>query len=82
MLIGGTWVAAASGKTIESTNPSTGEAIAEFAAGEQEDVDRAVVAARGAFEGPWRTFYSYAAAERASPVRRPDRETLRGAASP
>src|SRR5947209_6552955 len=56
LLIGGEWVPAASGKTIESINPSTGGVIAEIAAGDEEDVDRAVQAARRAFEGPWRKF--------------------------
>ena len=35
-------------------NPATGETLAEIAAGEAEDIDRAVAAARRAFEsGPW-----------------------------
>jgi aldehyde dehydrogenase (NAD+) len=55
LLIGGEWVPAASGRTFPSINPSTGELIAELAAGEAEDADRAVAAAREAFEGPWRT---------------------------
>jgi aldehyde dehydrogenase (NAD+) len=55
LLIGGEWVPAASGRTFPSINPSTGEVIAELAAGEAEDADRAVAAARQAFEGPWRT---------------------------
>ena len=57
MLIGGEWVEAAAGATFESTNPATGEVLAECARGEAEDADRAVKAARAAFaEGaPWRT---------------------------
>ncbi|HSI58172.1 MAG TPA: aldehyde dehydrogenase family protein, partial [Ideonella sp.] len=56
MLIGGRWEAAASGKTFETRNPATGELLALVPEGEREDVDRAVAAARAAFEGPWRRF--------------------------
>lgn len=54
MLIGGQWVAAASGKTFETRNPATGELLAVVPEGDREDIDRAVAAARAAFEGPWR----------------------------
>jgi phenylacetaldehyde dehydrogenase len=54
LLIGGKWVEAASGKTFTTVNPATGEPLAEVAWGEAEDIDRAVAAARAAFEGPWR----------------------------
>jgi phenylacetaldehyde dehydrogenase len=55
MLINGQWVAAASGKTFPTYNPSTGEVLAHVAEGDKEDVDRAVAAARAAFQkGPWR----------------------------
>lgn len=54
MLIDGSWVEAASGKTFETYNPATGEVLANVAAGDRADVDRAVKAARTAFEsGPW-----------------------------
>ena len=53
MLIDGQWVAAASGKTFESRNPATGELLATVAEGDAEDINRAVAAARRAFEGPW-----------------------------
>jgi phenylacetaldehyde dehydrogenase len=53
MLIGGAWVEAASGETFETLNPSTGELIANVASAGEVDVDRAVAAARKAFEGPW-----------------------------
>src|SRR5262245_59474749 len=54
MLIDGKLVPAASGKTFESLDPSTGEVIARVAEGEREDVERAVRAARRAFDsGPW-----------------------------
>jgi aldehyde dehydrogenase (NAD+) len=52
--IGGRWVAAKSGKTFPTINPATEEVIAEVADGTGDDVDRAVRAARDAFEdGPW-----------------------------
>jgi 1-pyrroline dehydrogenase len=46
--IGGTWVDAAEGGTMEVLNPSTGETIAEVPAGTAADVDRAVEAAKQA----------------------------------
>lgn len=49
-LIDGEWVDAVSGETFETFNPSTGEVIAKVASSGVEDVDRAVVAARRAFE--------------------------------
>jgi aldehyde dehydrogenase (NAD+) len=54
LLIGGQWVEAASGRTFPSVNPSTGEVIADLAEADAADADRAVAAARAAFEGPWR----------------------------
>ncbi|MGH9717129.1 MAG: aldehyde dehydrogenase family protein [Candidatus Acidiferrales bacterium] len=55
MLIGGKWVEAASGKTFPTYNPATGEVLAQIAEGDKEDINRAVAAARAAFEkGPWR----------------------------
>ncbi len=54
MLIDGKWLAAASGKTFPTYNPATGEVLTQVAEGDKEDVDRAVKAARAAFEtGPW-----------------------------
>lgn len=54
MLIGGQWVASASGKQFVTYNPATGEPLAHVAEGDRVDVDRAVAAARRAFEsGPW-----------------------------
>src|SRR5271165_4303376 len=54
MLIDGKWVAAASGKTFPTYNPATGEVLARVAEGDREDIDRAVKAARAAFEtGRW-----------------------------
>jgi aldehyde dehydrogenase (NAD+) len=55
MLIGGRWVDSASGKTFATINPATEEVIAEVAEGDAADIDRAVKAAREAFDsGPWR----------------------------
>src|SRR5215210_5157151 len=56
MLVGGEWVDALSGKTFESINPYTGRAWATAPEAGEEDVNRAVKAARAAFdEGPWGT---------------------------
>src|SRR5271167_3198965 len=55
LLINNKWVDAASGKTFPTLNPSTGEAIAHVAEADAADVDKAVAAARAAFDhGPWR----------------------------
>jgi len=55
MLIDGKWVDSTSGKTFETINPATGEVIARVAEGDKADVDKAVKAARKAFDrGPWR----------------------------
>src|ERR1700710_2554459 len=53
MLIDGKWVDAASGKRFDTHNPATGELLASVAEGDAEDINRAVAAARRAFEGPW-----------------------------
>ena len=54
MLIDGRFVLAASGKTFPVYNPATGEVVAQVPEAEAEDVNRAVTAARRAFdEGPW-----------------------------
>ena len=53
MLIGGEWREAASGETFATEDPSTGEKLADVASAGQADVDAAVAAARGAFEGAW-----------------------------
>ena len=56
LLIDGEWIEAASGKVFPVYNPATGEIIAQVAEGDKEDIDRAVRAARKAFDGgPWRT---------------------------
>ena len=51
--IGGEWVDATSGETFESTNPATGELIGVFPKSTVEDTDRAVEAAKAAYES-WR----------------------------
>ena len=51
--IGGQWVAAASGEEFDAINPADGSLLARLARGSAADVDRAVAAARTAFEGPW-----------------------------
>jgi len=54
MFINGKWVEAASGKTFPVYNPATGEVMAQVAEGDREDIERAVKAARKAFDGgPW-----------------------------
>jgi phenylacetaldehyde dehydrogenase len=54
LFINGQWVDAASGKTFETPNPATGETLARIAEGDVEDINRAVTAARRAFDsGPW-----------------------------
>ncbi|MCL5996454.1 MAG: aldehyde dehydrogenase family protein [Chloroflexi bacterium] len=53
LLIGGKWVPSASGQTFTTYEPSTGQPLAEVYEAQGEDVDRAVAAARAAFER-WR----------------------------
>jgi len=54
LFINGEWVEAASGKTFAAVDPSTGDELVQVADGGEEDVNRAVAAARRAFdEGPW-----------------------------
>jgi phenylacetaldehyde dehydrogenase len=56
LLIDGDWVEAASGKTFPTYDPATEEMLAEVAHGQAEDIERAVRAARRAFEfgSEWR----------------------------
>jgi aldehyde dehydrogenase (NAD+) len=55
LLIGNKWVDSLSGKTFPTINPATGEVITQVAEADAADVDKAVGAARAAFEkGPWR----------------------------
>jgi len=55
LLIDGRRVPSASGGSFKSLNPATEMVIATIAEGNEIDVDRAVAAARRAFEGRWRT---------------------------
>src|SRR6516225_10188154 len=55
ILINNRWAESDSGKTFATLNPATGEEICQIAEADTADVDRAVKAARAAFEhGPWR----------------------------
>jgi aldehyde dehydrogenase (NAD+) len=54
LFIDGAWVDASDGGTFDQRNPATNEVVTTFAVGSTADVDRAVLAARKAFdEGPW-----------------------------
>jgi acyl-CoA reductase-like NAD-dependent aldehyde dehydrogenase len=53
LLIDGQWVDSTSGKTFQTPNPATGEPLAEVAEADKADVDKAVAAARRAFDGKW-----------------------------
>ncbi len=54
LLIDGHWVDSMSGRTFPTHDPATGEKICEVAHGEAIDIDRAVLAARRAFDdSPW-----------------------------
>ena len=55
LLIDGRQVDSVSGRAFKTLNPASEEVIATVAEGNEADVDRAVAAARRAFEGPWRT---------------------------
>ncbi|MGQ0763165.1 MAG: betaine-aldehyde dehydrogenase [Acidobacteriota bacterium] len=53
LFIDGQFVDSESGKTFKSPNPATGETFAEVAEADKADVDKAVAAARKAYEGKW-----------------------------
>ncbi|KAG5062053.1 hypothetical protein JHK85_003236 [Glycine max] len=60
LLIDGKFVDAATGKTFPTLDPRTGDVISHVAEGDHEDVDRAVAAARKAFDrGPWPKMTAY-----------------------
>lgn len=67
LFIGGEWVAPLDGGIRASIDPATGRAWTDIAFGGAADIDRAVAAARGAFEGPWRRMPGW---ERAALLRR------------
>jgi betaine-aldehyde dehydrogenase len=53
-LINGDWVNSVSGEMIPRRSPATGQVVAEYAAGNEEDAKKAIAAARTAFDrGPW-----------------------------
>jgi aldehyde dehydrogenase (NAD+) len=55
LLINNRWIATSSGKTFPTIDPATGEEICQVAEADAADVEKAVSAARAAFErGPWR----------------------------
>jgi acyl-CoA reductase-like NAD-dependent aldehyde dehydrogenase len=55
--IDGRYLDAASGATFDTINPATGKLLARVAAGDQEDINRAVSSARAAFrKGAWANF--------------------------
>ena len=59
LFIDGSWSEASDGGTWEQGNPATNEVVTTFAVGSAADVDRAVRAARRAFdEGPWPTMHA------------------------
>ncbi len=54
LFINGQWVDSSNGATFETYNPATGETLAKVAKATKDDVDKAVAAAREAFEnGKW-----------------------------
>ncbi len=56
LLIGGEWTPSSDGGTVSTVNPATGETLTSIARATHEDADRAVAAARKAFDdpaGPW-----------------------------
>jgi aldehyde dehydrogenase (NAD+) len=53
LFIGGEWQEAGSGQTFEVVDPARAEVVTEVAEGDAQDIDRAVRAAREAFEGAW-----------------------------
>jgi aldehyde dehydrogenase (NAD+) len=59
LFINGVWCEASDGATFEQVNPATNEVVTTFAVASRDDVDRAVGAARRAFdEGPWPKLYA------------------------
>src|SRR5918992_2625596 len=53
LFIDGQWVDSESGKTFTTPNPATGQTLAEVAEADKADIDKAVAAARRAYEGKW-----------------------------
>lgn len=59
LIIDGVLTGATRGDPIASRDPSTGKVIGYIEAGQAEDIDRAVKAARAAYEGPWSKWSPY-----------------------
>ncbi|CAH8286846.1 unnamed protein product, partial [Schistosoma margrebowiei] len=57
IFINNEWVESSSGKTFNTINPATGKVICQVSEGDKVDIDKAVKAARKAFEfgSEWRT---------------------------
>jgi aldehyde dehydrogenase (NAD+) len=53
LFIGGEWTAPVDGDVFKTINPATEEVLAEVSTAGEQDVDRAVAAARKAFDGGW-----------------------------
>ncbi len=53
MMIGGGWADSSTGETEPDINPATGESVATIQVGTREDADRAVAAAKKAYEEVW-----------------------------
>src|SRR3954469_14152210 len=64
LLIGGEWTAAERGRTFDTSNPATAEVLTQVADASQADVDRAVTAARNAFDDPGSKWRKMSASER------------------
>ena len=65
LYIGGAWVPSASGATSQTLNPYDASVLATVAEASAADVERAVAAARAAFDdGPWPRTPAAAAARR------------------
>lgn len=59
LLINGEWINGVKGDSIETRDPATGLVLAEVAIGDKTDIDRAVNAARLAFDGAWSALSAY-----------------------
>ena len=71
LFINGEWVPALAGETFESINPYNQEVVGVYARARAADVDRAVKAARQAFdEGPWPRMTAEERAVTSKPCRR------------
>ena len=53
--IGGKWTPGAGQETFDIVSPASEEVVGRIPVAVEEDIDRAVAAAREAFEGPWST---------------------------